>query len=492
MKRLSSLLLILSLLLTLAACGGANNDSEGNGTDTMAGTTMATTTAPATEVETEPPINGPVLNGTSLSDYVIVYSDAEPDYNLRAATYLQTAMEERTGIRLEIVEDDTAEAAHEIVVGETNRAISTTLEAETENMQFALLADGGKVAMEGDFFKISAAAYYFVETYIPAEEFRTAVPSAVTVCEPIVEKAKNFIFLIGDGMGEYQTKLFDVMDAPTEGDTAYSDGEDIFYGYYFPYQGWSKTNSLSGVTDSAAGGTALACGYKTTNGRIGQNSTGSAVDSLTEIALWNHNMGACVMSTESGGGATPGSFSAHTSSRASANGIIAQQNFMAEVYGALFSCDYDYYTVDKIPEIEGNITAALDELSKNENGFFLMYEEAHIDKHCHSNDINQTFLAVLRFNQAIGRFMEYAFYNPDTFVLITADHETGGLHPGAGGNYVYSSGDHSGANVPVFVYGQGAEIFDGETVENTVLPITIAKTFWGEESFGDPKYEALS
>jgi alkaline phosphatase len=102
------------------------------------------------------------------------------------------------------------------------------------------------------------------------------------------------------------------------------------------------------------------------------------------------------------------------------------------------------------------------------------------------------FLAVLRFNQAIGRFMEYAFYNPDTFVLITADHETGGLHPGAGGNYVYSSGDHSGANVPVFVYGQGAEIFDGQTVENTELPITIAKTFWGEESFGDPKYEALS
>ena len=474
-KHLVASLLALSLLLSFVACSGS----------------PSTAPVTTTEAATEPPPTDALLNGASLTEYTIVYSDTEPDYNLRAAEYIQTAVEARTGIRMEIVEDDTPEAAREIVVGETNRAISTSLEAETQNMEFAFLAADGKVAMEGDYFIIAAAAYYFVATYVPSALFRTAVPETVTVCEPIVEEAKNFIFLIGDGMGEYQTKLFDVMDAPTEGDNAFGDGEDIFYGYYFPYQGLSQTNSLSGVTDSAAGGTALATGYKTTNGRVGQRSSGMPADSLTEIAAWS-NKATAIMSTEPSTGATPASFSAHVSDRSASNGIELQQKIMASDYGTIFRCDYNVYTVAEMPTLEAAITETLDALSQNENGFFLMYEEAYIDKHCHNNDIHNTLLAMMRFNQAIGLFMEYAFYHPDTFVLITADHETGNLKPNADGVYTYNSPDHSGANVPVFVYGKGAEIFDGKTMSNTVIPKTIAMKFWGEKSFGDAMYTPLS
>jgi hypothetical protein len=61
-----------------------------------------------------------------------------------------------------------------------------------------------------------------------------------------------------------------------------------------------------------------------------------------------------------------------------------------------------------------------------------MYEEAYIDKHSHSAELTATFFACVRFNQAIGCFMEYAFYHPETVVIITADHETGGIALGTG------------------------------------------------------------
>jgi alkaline phosphatase len=91
---------------------------------------------------------------------------------------------------------------------------------------------------------------------------------------------------------------------------------------------------------------------------------------------------------------------------------------------------------------------------------------------------------MVRFNQAIGLFMEYAFYNPDTLVLITADHETGGLYFDENGTPVCPYDDHTSANVPFFAYGQGAEVFDGFDGENNLIPQYIA-AMWGIESFGD-------
>ena len=419
------------------------------------------------------------LGGVPIKEYSIVYSDADHDYSLRAAEYIRDSIEEVTGCSLPLIEDDeTSESGYEIVVGETSREISERLDAECEGLEFAILGEEKQVALEGDYFIIAAAAYYFIETYFPENNYDAAVPSGVSVHEPIVKEAKNYIMLIGDGMGLYQTKLFDYLTDVSD----YSDGENTFYGYMLPYSGFARTNSLSGVTDSAAAGTALSCGTKTNNSCVGQLPDGTNLQSLTELAM-SLGKKAGVMSTEGSTGATPSAFTAHTSSRDNKSDIQDCQIEFEYLKGGLLECSFDRYDASGIAHVEKRITDSLARL-KNENGFFLMYEEAHVDKHSHSNNIDKTFLALIRFNQAIARFMEFAFYNPDTFIIITADHETGSLLPTDGGTLAYGSGDHSGADVPVFAYGYGAEVFDGVTVENIQIPQTIA-SYWGVDDFGD-------
>ena len=433
------------------------------------------------------------LNSVSIDEYIIVYSREDLDYSKRAANYIKEQVKLHTGFELEVSLDTDGPFAHEIVVGETSREISDTLEADTEGLEFAIYADDSHIAMEGDYFIIAAAAYFFIETYVINEVADAQIPKEISIHEPIVKEAKNFILLIGDGMGVNQTRLYEAYDVAAEGDKAYSDGEDIFYGYLLPYQGFSNTNSLSGTTDSAAGGTALATGYKTFNSRIGKDKDYNDIQSLTELA-GSMNKATAVLSTDSRDGATPAAFSAHANDRDESSVIRDSQKELKSKYKTTIDCgstDYDQYG---ILSLERRITRTLTSLSENENGFFIMYEEAHIDKHCHSSNMDSTFAALVRFNQAIATFMEYAFYNPDTFVLITADHETGGLQIGDDGEFYYSSTTnssgtrtHTGAAVPVFAYGLGAEMFNGTTVENVQIPKQIAK-LWGVDEFGGPIY----
>lgn len=434
-----------------------------------------------------------ILNGLSLDEYTVVYSSTDPDYTQRAAEYLQKEIKARTGITLTVTSDaeQTEPLPHEIVVGETNRSISDALNAETEGFEFSMLADGAHIAIEGDFFVIAAAVYYFVETFVQDQLFNSDVPEEINVYAPIVEKPKNYIFLIGDGMGFNQTKLFDVFSAKELG--AYSDGESGFYGYMFPYAGMARTNSLSGTTDSAAAATALATGYKTLNGYVGKDRDLNDVPNLVEIAL-GLGMATAVMSTETLTGATPASFTVHSNSRNNTDEIKLAQQLLTKEYGTRilgkYGPQYDENTVKN--KVERDLWGILEELSLDEDGFFLMYEEAYIDKHSHSNELQNTFLAGLRFNQIIGCVMEFAFYHPETLVIITADHETGGLTRADDGSYYYKSGDHSAADVPVFAYGYGAEVFDGITVENIQIPKTIA-AMWGVvlEGYLNQKYPSL-
>ena len=432
-------------------------------------------------------MEAPTINGVSLKSFTIVYDAQGLDYNKRAAEYIQSTAKARYGIDLAIVDDDTTETANEIVVGETSRSISASLNAKTEGLEFAILANSGSVALEGDYFVIAAAAYFFMETYASADAQVSTVPETASVHKPIIKDAKNYILLIGDGMGVYQTQIFDYTDLVSD----LGDGEDLFYGYMFPYMGSSRTKSLSGITDSAAGGTALACGVKTYNEYIGRDGNLQDVKSLTELA---HELGmsAGVMSTEVETGATPSSFSAHANDRDSSSDIFDSIMESVEKYGTVVECGYDYYTASRISVIEGRIEKVLGQVSANENGFFLMYEEAYIDKHCHNNDINKAFSALVRFNQAIARFMEFAFYNPETMVIITADHETGRLLPNENGELQYNYDDHSEADVLIFAYGKGAEIFDGVNIENIQIAHTIA-AFMGDENFGDQsEYQSLT
>ena len=449
MKKIISLLIILSVLISLVSCNLFK------------------------------PV--PTVNGVKIKDYTIVYDEDSLDYNRRAAEYIKAQAEERFGAKLEIIDDGEAKRENEIVIGETSRDISKELNAEYDGMQFAIMAKGGSIALEADYFIIAAAAYFFVDSYMPEGGGDFLIDEEAVVRNPIVKKAKNYIMLIGDGMGFYHTKSFEYIENNIE----YGDGEDFFYGYYLPALGESRTSSLSGTTDSAAGGTALSSGHKTLNGNIGLNKNDEDVKLLTELA-YEKGMSAGVMSTESDTGATPASFSAHAVDRGETASIILSQDKTKKTYGTIIDCGYDYYTPRYMTVIEKHITDTLDKLDDNENGFFLMYEEAHIDKHSHNNDTAKMFQAMVRFNQAIARFMEYAFYNPETFILITADHETGDLYPNSEGVLEYHSEEHTSKNVPVFVWGDGADYFDEVVMENVQIAHTFA-SFMGEDNFGDQR-----
>ena len=463
---------------------------------------------------TSEPIEYPehmTLNGEDIGKYSIIYTD-ELDYNLRAAEYLQSIIEKKTGVKLTINEDNVGASDYEILVGDTNRSLSTVWDApDNQAMKFHVRTDGTKIVLEAEYFIIAGAAYYFGENFVPTvSETEKTVPTEKTELDPIIESANNYIMMIGDGMGVNQTKMFEVYDVPTSGTYDFSDGEDIFYGYYFPYEGRSRTwNVMSQITDSAAGGTALSTGYKTTNGTVGQDWYGKDIKSLTELAL-ELGMAAGVISTEGLDGATPASFSAHTGGRSDEAEILADQEIL-KGKGALLLDQYiSGFTADGWESFEPQLQSYLNQLGKDPDGFFLMYEEAYIDKELHYGDPDDAFRAVYRFNQAIGICMEYAMYNPDTVVLITADHETGGIEF-VDGEVVFntpnppdeaagsSKWNHSERDVPVFAYGFGAEVFDTDIeaedgyYQNTSIGRTFAHflTNGHADDFGDPWYPIL-
>ena len=420
---------------------------------------------------------GKTLNGVDISQYTIVYSQDAPDYCQRAAEYIQAQILSRAGVELPVCEAASGNYAHEILVGDTDRALSQDLNAKSRKTEFYFKADGNHIAMNADYFIIAAAAYYFVETYIPGSNFQSTIASdQITVCQPITEKAHNFIFLIGDGMGPNQTKLLEEYSIGEYAED--SDNEDIFYGYYLPYQGIVHTDSLSGITDSAAGATALACGYKTINGYVGKDQNGENVQSLTELAI-SLGKATAVMSTDLMTGATPAGFSAHALDRNHTDDILTCQQKLMLQNETVFECG-----LNATSAYQDIITDVLETVETNENGFFLMYEEGYIDKNSHNMNIEETLLSMGRFNQAIGIFMEYAFYHPDTFLIITADHETGGLQLNNEGKLTFTSSSHTGADVPIFGYGQGAEVFRDYSEQNNEVPKVIAK-LWGVENFGN-------
>ena len=112
------------------------------------------------------------------------------------------------------------------------------------------------------------------------------------------------------------------------------------------------------------------------------------------------------------------------------------------------------------------------------DGFFMMIEGSQIDWGGHDNDINYIIQEMLDFDRAIGSVLEFAARNQETLVIVTGDHETGGLTIENGDfntGYVrgdYTTGGHTGIMVPVFAFGPGAEKFAG-FMDNTDIPKRI-------------------
>ena len=111
-------------------------------------------------------------------------------------------------------------------------------------------------------------------------------------------------------------------------------------------------------------------------------------------------------------------------------------------------------------------------LSQNKSGFFLVLEGAQIDHGGHENNLPYIATEVMDFDQTVGKAMAFADSNGETLVIVTADHETGGLTLTDGDyskGYVsgqFSTEDHTATPVPVFAYGPAAQLFSG-VYENT-------------------------
>ncbi len=329
------------------------------------------------------------------------------------------------------------------------------------------------------------------------------------------DNIKNVIYLIGDGMGTnhlYKTKK--ERNIPLAMETIET-------------RAGSMTRSLSSsVTDSAAGGTALATGVRTSNGAIGVymtdlTATFSYPKNITELCKEN-GMLTGVVTTDETSGATPSSFSAHESDRGRAaqisqdqlnsdidlvwgaeNGYVTKseaeavgfeyvktyEDMMALPEGGRSFAQFDnaLWTLEQsdnaTPTLKQMTMKAIDILDDTDEGFFLMVEGAHIDKHSHSNDGAAMKESLLSFDETIEAVLEYARNDGETLVIITADHETGAITL-EGDEYVFTSGSHSGVNVPVLVYGSDKFIRPGETVNNYELPIRVAYTLgFAEDQF---------
>ncbi len=399
-----------------------------------------------------------------------------------AADYINDEIEKLTGTRLTVITDATEDTGSEIVIGSTSRVIAKEYNnSELTGMKFGISANEEDVLLSGKDFLIAGAAYYFVNTLIAGNEAAEIdIPDEGIVEEPTPETPKNFIYFIGDGMGQNHPKLLGSNLPLVENE--YILMQHTFAGYRFPNQGLAKTRSADNeVTDSAAGGTALATGYKTNNHYVGLAPDGKTV--LTNLSELAHGLGykTAVLSTDTQTGATPSAFSAHVLDRGMAEDIKTMQDQMlADGTIDILRCGFgDNYFLTTIENTLSSLTA------DNEKGFFMMYEEAHIDKNSHQSMRNETYWAMARGNMAIIKFMEFAMYHPDTMMIITADHETGGLTKM--GTYQFTSGGkHTGADVPVIGYGLGTEIFNGATVDNTAIPKVIAKMLGFTEPFGDP------
>ena len=317
-------------------------------------------------------------------------------------------------------------------------------------------------------------------------------------------RIRNVIFLIGDGMGLSQITA-----------AAYANcGLTLMN---FNYIGLQRNNAHGAfTTDSAAGGSALATGERHANRHISMTEEGEAVPSLSD---WFRGKGLPVGVVTLGNAvdATPTAFYGHSVERDNADELtrclldtpvdllcgsgirqFTERGDGIDLIGEL-SKNYRFVrSIDEINAAEGRVVcidermdeaaeesnlgllaeatrAAIDKLQeRGDKGFFLMVEGAKIDYAGHSRCLPGSVIEMLSFDLAVAEALKFADENGQTLVVVTADHETGGLVLLDGDEQsgrimgVYTTDDHTPAMLPVFAYGPGADRFCG-TYLNTEI-----------------------
>ena len=315
----------------------------------------------------------------------------------------------------------------------------------------------------------------------------------------------NIILMIGDGTGLAQI---------TAGMYANNNQTNLEEFLNIGLQKTHSTNSL--VTDSAASGTAMACGIKTLNGVIGITAKNIKKPSILELCE-ERNYRSGLIATSSIVHATPASFYAKVISRRQYQDIALQlseskvdyfigggkkhfnrRNDKRDLLREMSDWEivnnlnkFDTSTADKIgyftnndeplpiadgrePYLDKAMSSVLNKFDEKGDPFFLMVEGSQIDWGGHGNNLNYILSEFKDFDAAIGIAVNYVKNNPNTLLIVTADHETGGLGISSGdisdfsprGGFV--TGGHTASMVPVFAMGVGAENFRG-IYENTAL-----------------------
>lgn len=338
---------------------------------------------------------------------------------------------------------------------------------------------------------------------------------------------KNVILMIGDGMGFAQVTLARLSaDHPLNMDS-------------MKYAAFVKTQSADAtVTDSAAAGTALATGFKTNNGMISTLPDGTQVPTILEAA---QKLGktAGLVTTTTITHATPAVFGSHIASRKGEADIAPQylekkidvlmgggrmffipksqdqskREDERDLIGEAKSAGYAFVdtregllsangskllglfqmsgltTESPEPTLAEMADEAIQTLSADKDGFFLMVEGGQIDWRCHENDAPGSIKQTMDFDAAVGKALDFARSKGNTLVIVTADHETGGLaiiYPDAGSTdkfkVAWTTKGHSACNVPLLADGPGAGSFTG-VLDNTDIPKRIAE-LWGIKGFG--------
>lgn len=341
---------------------------------------------------------------------------------------------------------------------------------------------------------------------MPTQTFTYEHPYAVEKLQaPKGKKVKNVILMIGDGMS-----LMHVY-------TAWAANRGKLWLENAQATGLSKTWAVKKlVTDSGSGGTSLATGVKTVYHAVGVDPEGKPLTSLVDVAKeLGKDAGMAV--TCRLWDATPCDFCCHNIDRDKEEELVGDyptsgvdfvfgggaQKFTnrkdgRDIFKELQKKSYhvsrtldDFFAYDKnsrifavpydkdtpLPDERGDLLArasmkGISLMNQNKNGFFMMIEGSQLDDYGHFNQLDLLMKETLDFDQTVGEVMKWAAKDGETLVVVTADHETGGLTLVNGNKdegrveCCFSTKDHSGAMVPVYAFGPGAENFTG-IFENT-------------------------
>jgi alkaline phosphatase len=326
-------------------------------------------------------------------------------------------------------------------------------------------------------------------------------------------KAKNVIFMIGDGMGvPFTTALRYMNDDPETMEFE----KTAFDPYLVGLQTTYPEDEHENVTDSAAAATAMSGGVKTYNNAIAVENDKSRVKTVLEQAKEN-GMSTGIVSTSQITHATPASYGAHDEHRDNENEIANDyfdemikgehkmdvmlgggtdfferedrnlaEEFKNDGYSYVKSAEemknddneqilglFAEEGMDKMidrdqkqPSLADMTNSALDRLKGDQDGFFLMVEGSQIDWAGHDNDVVAAMSEMRDFEQAFEEVRDFAKENGETLVVVTADHSTGGFSIGSDGEYNWNPDVIDAAErTPDFM---AEEIANGASVEETL------------------------